>query len=109
MLLALHYHASANLADACRVLLDQLRPTARAWLNVPGVDRDDPWARNAFCQRVYRSFDRVTTAWTALRLVGQAVEGAPGVLDDARAAQVGERGAHAVRAGSRPGADRTDS
>ncbi|MFE4976139.1 hypothetical protein ACFRAR_29060 [Kitasatospora sp. NPDC056651] len=62
VLLALHYHASANLADACRVLLDQLRPTTRAWLNVPEIEPDDPWARNAFCQRVYRSFDRLTTA-----------------------------------------------
>ncbi|MEV7928525.1 hypothetical protein [Kitasatospora sp. NPDC088779] len=62
LLLALHYQASANLADACRVLLDQISPTARSWLHVPEIEPGDPWARNAFCQRVYRSFDRLTTA-----------------------------------------------
>ncbi|MFJ7910059.1 hypothetical protein [Kitasatospora sp. NPDC096204] len=62
LLLALHYNASASLADACRILLDQLTPTARTWLGVPDFDRTDDWARIAFSRRLYRSFDRLTTA-----------------------------------------------
>ena len=60
LMLALHYHASATLADACRVLLDELRPAAKDWLGVPVLDDDH--GRIAFCRRVYRSFDRLTTA-----------------------------------------------
>ncbi|MFE4590859.1 hypothetical protein [Streptomyces laurentii] len=35
LLLALHYHRSASLADVCRVLLDELRAPARSWLQHP--------------------------------------------------------------------------
>ncbi|GAB2710480.1 hypothetical protein [Kitasatospora kifunensis] len=62
LLLSLHYHQSASLADACRILLDQLQSPARSWLGLPEVDWEDRWARIAFCRRVYRSFDRLTTA-----------------------------------------------
>ncbi|MCC3769847.1 hypothetical protein [Streptomyces sp. UNOC14_S4] len=62
LLLSLHYHQSATLADVCRVLLDELSLTARNWLHVTGVDRRDPHARIAFSRRVYRAFDRPTTA-----------------------------------------------
>jgi hypothetical protein len=61
LLLSLHYHHSASLAGACRVLIDELRPTARTWLNVPELDRRDVHARIAFSRRVYRAFDRLTT------------------------------------------------
>ncbi|MFD7018523.1 hypothetical protein [Streptomyces sp. NPDC059928] len=62
LLLALHYHRSASLADTCRVLLDQLQPVSRAEFGVPDPARLDTHARHAFCERVYRSFDRLTTA-----------------------------------------------
>ncbi|GAB2835761.1 hypothetical protein GCM10027091_77510 [Streptomyces daliensis] len=62
LLLTLHYHGSATLADACRVLLDELRAPAREWLGVVETDRHEVHARLAFCQRAYRSFDRLTTA-----------------------------------------------
>ncbi|MFD8478862.1 hypothetical protein [Kitasatospora sp. NPDC059673] len=62
LLLSLHYHSTASLADACRILLDQLTPTAREWLGVQATDRRDEHARIAFTRRVYRSFDRLTTA-----------------------------------------------
>ncbi|MFJ5233168.1 hypothetical protein ACIQBJ_25145 [Kitasatospora sp. NPDC088391] len=62
LLLSLHYNQSASLADTCRILLDQLRPPARSWLAIPEVAQDDVWARHAFSRRVYRSFDRLTTA-----------------------------------------------
>jgi hypothetical protein len=62
LLLALHYHDTARLADACRVLLDEISDTAKHWLGVADVDRTDPHARIAFCKRVYRSFDKLTTA-----------------------------------------------
>ena len=62
LLLALHYHDSAQLAVACRVLLDELTDTARTWLGVEAVDRTDPHQRIAFAKRVYRAFDRLTTA-----------------------------------------------
>ncbi|MGK5637642.1 hypothetical protein ACSNOK_04885 [Streptomyces sp. URMC 126] len=62
LLLSLHYHQSATLADACRVLLDELTPTARDWLAVTDIDRHDLHARLAFSRRVYRSFDRLTSA-----------------------------------------------
>ncbi|MCX5211156.1 hypothetical protein OG689_41940 [Kitasatospora sp. NBC_00240] len=62
LLLSLHHHQNACLADASRILLDQLSPTARGWLHVPDVDRGDPWARVAFSRRLSRSFDRLTTA-----------------------------------------------
>lgn len=35
LLLSLHYHRSASLADVCRVLLDELRAPARGWLGIP--------------------------------------------------------------------------
>lgn len=62
LLLALHYHRSASLADVCRVLLDELRAPARSWLGVPDDSRTDGHDRIAFSRRVYRSFDRLTTA-----------------------------------------------
>jgi hypothetical protein len=62
LLLALHYQDSALIADACRILLDQLSDTAKGWLGVAGVDRTDPHARIALAKRVYRTFDRITTA-----------------------------------------------
>ena len=62
LLLALHYHDTASLADACRVLLDEVSDTAKHWLGADHVDRTDPHARIAFCKRVYRTFDRITTA-----------------------------------------------
>jgi hypothetical protein len=62
LLLSLHYHHSASLADTCRVLLDELRTPARTWLDVPELDRHDTHARIAFSRRVYRAFDRLTTA-----------------------------------------------
>ncbi|MFJ7421744.1 hypothetical protein ACIQXD_24495 [Streptomyces uncialis] len=61
LLLSLHYHHSAGLADACRVLLDELRAPARSWLGVPDGGRSDDHARIAFSRRVYRAFDRLTT------------------------------------------------
>ncbi|MEU3074257.1 hypothetical protein [Streptomyces laurentii] len=67
LLLALHYHRSASLADVCRVLLDELRAPARSWLGVPDACRADDHARIAFSRRVYRSFDRLTTALDPLR------------------------------------------
>ncbi|GHF46166.1 hypothetical protein [Streptomyces morookaense] len=62
LLLSLHYHQSATLADACRVLLDELRPTARGWLGVAEGDRRDSHFRIAFSRRVYRALDRLTSA-----------------------------------------------
>ncbi|WP_414168816.1 hypothetical protein ACMATS_22340 [Streptoverticillium reticulum] len=62
LMLSLHYHQSATLADACRVLLDELTPTARKWLHLASTDRHDPHARIAFSRRVYRAYDRLTTA-----------------------------------------------
>lgn len=62
LLLALHYRHGANLADAFRILADHLRPTARSWLGVPDLTGADPHARLAFSRRVYRAFDRLTTA-----------------------------------------------
>jgi hypothetical protein len=62
LLLALHYHDTARLSDACRILLDEISDTAKHWLGIEGVDSTDPHARIAFCKRVYRSFDRLTTA-----------------------------------------------
>ncbi|MFF5828900.1 hypothetical protein ACFY8H_12590 [Streptomyces bacillaris] len=67
LLLALHYHRSASLADVCRVLLDELRAPARSWLGVPDEGPADDHARIAFSRRVYRSFDRLTTAFDPLR------------------------------------------
>ncbi|NUW03076.1 hypothetical protein [Streptomyces sp. CAI 127] len=67
LLLALHYHRSASLADVCRVLLDELRAPARSWLGVPDESPADAHARIAFSRRVYRSFDRLTTAFDPLR------------------------------------------
>ncbi|WP_327129408.1 hypothetical protein [Streptomyces sp. NBC_01727] len=61
LLLSLHYHHSASLADTCRVLTDELRQPARQWLDVPNIDPADPHARIAFSRRVYRAFDRLTT------------------------------------------------
>ncbi|MFI9239547.1 hypothetical protein [Streptomyces sp. NPDC053079] len=61
LMLSLHYHSSATLADACRVLLDELRPTARSWLGVEG-ERHNPHFRIAFSRRLYRAFDRLTSA-----------------------------------------------
>ncbi|MEV5508813.1 hypothetical protein [Streptomyces orinoci] len=61
LLLSLHYHHSATLADACRVLLDELTPTAQNWLGVSDADRHDPHFRIAFSRRVYRTFDRLTS------------------------------------------------
>ena len=61
LLLALHYHHSASLADVCRVLLDELRAPARSWLGVPDGSGADDHSRIAFSRRVYRSFDRLTT------------------------------------------------
>ncbi|MEV5508565.1 hypothetical protein [Streptomyces orinoci] len=61
LLLSLHYHHSATLADACRVLLDELTPTAQNWLGVSDRDLHDPHARIAFSQRVYRTFNRLTS------------------------------------------------
>ncbi|MFJ9521809.1 hypothetical protein ACIRPK_26595 [Kitasatospora sp. NPDC101801] len=68
LLLSLHYNQSASLADACRILLDQLQPLARSWLAIPDIDQDDQWARHAFSRRVYRSFDRLTTALDPARI-----------------------------------------
>ncbi|WP_432746596.1 hypothetical protein H7827_18420 [Streptomyces sp. JH002] len=46
----------------CRVLLDELRPPARAWLGIPDIHHRDVHARIAFSRRVYRAFDRLTSA-----------------------------------------------
>ncbi|MFJ9851166.1 hypothetical protein [Streptomyces sp. NPDC101150] len=62
LLLSLHYHSSATLADACRVLLDELSPTARGWLAVKDTDGCDDHSRIAFSRRLYRAFDRLTSA-----------------------------------------------
>ncbi|MGW6784076.1 hypothetical protein [Streptomyces sp. NPDC054987] len=62
LLLSLHYYRSATLADVCRVLVDQLRPPARAWLEVPDPATLDVHGWHAFTRRVYRAFDRLTTA-----------------------------------------------
>ncbi|WP_425834054.1 hypothetical protein [Streptomyces fractus] len=62
LLLALHYGRGANLADAFRILADHLRPTARFWLGVPDLADAGPHTRLAFSRRVYRAFDRLTTA-----------------------------------------------
>ncbi|MFJ5608783.1 hypothetical protein ACIQCJ_05285 [Streptomyces sp. NPDC093221] len=67
LLLALHHHRSASLADVCRVLLDELRAPTRSWLGIPDNSRADGHARIAFSRRVYRSFDRLTTALDAQR------------------------------------------
>ena len=67
ILLSLHYHRSATLADVSRLLLDELRPKAREWLGVVDTDRDDSHARIAFSRRVYRAFDRLTTAFDPYR------------------------------------------
>jgi hypothetical protein len=61
LLLSLHYHHSASLADTCRVLLHELRTPARSWLDIPELDWSDTHARIAFSRRVYRSFDRLTS------------------------------------------------
>lgn len=69
LLLALHYHhGSAQLADACRVLLDEISDNARTWLGVDVADRTDPHARIAFARRVYRAFDRITTVLDPMRV-----------------------------------------
>ncbi|MGW6915602.1 hypothetical protein ACWGB8_17550 [Kitasatospora sp. NPDC054939] len=69
LLLALHYHhGSAQLGDATRVLLDEISDTAKTWLGVDGTDRTDPHARIAFARRVYRTFDRITTALDPMRV-----------------------------------------
>jgi hypothetical protein len=62
LLLSLHYHHSAGLAEAFRVLADELRPPARVWLDVPDLTDGDPHTRIAFSRRLYRAFDRLTTA-----------------------------------------------
>lgn len=62
LMLALHYGHGANLADAFRILADHLRPTARSWLGVPDLTGADTHARLAFSRRIYRAFDRLTTA-----------------------------------------------
>ncbi|MHA6762460.1 hypothetical protein [Streptacidiphilus sp. PAMC 29251] len=62
LLLGLHYHDSAQLAVACRVLLDELTDTARTWLGIEAVEAADLHQRIAFAKRVYRTFDRLTTA-----------------------------------------------
>jgi hypothetical protein len=62
LLLALHYHDSAQLAVACRVLLDELTDTAKTWLGIHTIDRTDLHKRIAFCKRVYLTFDRLTAA-----------------------------------------------
>ncbi|WP_327425455.1 hypothetical protein OG963_00860 [Streptomyces sp. NBC_01707] len=67
LLLSLHYHRSASLADVCRVLLDELRAPARGWLGVPDPDSLDAHGRHAFTRCVYRSFDRLTTALDPFR------------------------------------------
>ncbi|MFI6690110.1 hypothetical protein [Streptomyces sp. NPDC050485] len=67
LLLSLHYHRSASLADVCRVLLDELRAPARDWLGVPDSGSLDDHGRHAFTRRIYRSFDRLTTALDPLR------------------------------------------
>ncbi|MGW6691552.1 hypothetical protein [Streptomyces sp. NPDC054961] len=67
LLLSLHYHRSASLADVCRVLLDELRAPARGWLGIPDPDSLDAHGRHAFTRCVYRSFDRLTTALDPFR------------------------------------------
>ncbi|MER6773951.1 hypothetical protein ABT389_29950 [Streptomyces bacillaris] len=49
------------------MLLDELRAPARSWLGVPDEGPADDHARIAFSRRVYRSFDRLTTAFDPLR------------------------------------------
>lgn len=39
-----------------------VRPTARSWLGVPDLAHAEPHTRLAFSRRVYRTFDRVTSA-----------------------------------------------
>jgi hypothetical protein len=68
LLLSLHYHGTAQLADAARVLLDELSDTAQTWLHVPDVDPGDPHQRIAFARRLYRAFDRITTALDPVRV-----------------------------------------
>ncbi|MGA5129419.1 hypothetical protein ACPCTO_06385 [Streptomyces olivoreticuli] len=67
LLLSLHYHRSASLADVCSVLLDELRAPARGWLGVPDPGSLDDHGRHAFTRRIYRSFDRLTTALDPFR------------------------------------------
>lgn len=67
LLLSLHYHRSASLADVCRVLLDELRTPARGWLGVPDPGSLDAHGRHAFTRCVYRSFNRLTTALDPFR------------------------------------------
>ncbi|MFG3001381.1 hypothetical protein [Streptomyces sp. NPDC048340] len=67
LLLSLHYHRSASLADVCRVLLDELRAPAQGWLGVPDPGSLDDHGRHAFTRCVYRSFNRLTTALDPFR------------------------------------------
>lgn len=62
LLLSLHYHRSALLADAWRVLLDELPERARQRFGIPRIETNDLHGRIAFSRRVYRSMDRLTTA-----------------------------------------------
>ncbi|WNZ10875.1 hypothetical protein [Streptomyces sp. 11x1] len=74
LLPALHFGHGANLADAFRILSDHLRPTARSWLDVPDLTGADTHARLAFSRRVYRAFDRLTTALDPHRSGGVFLE-----------------------------------
>ena len=84
LMLALHYHASATLADAGRVLLDELQPRAKHWLAVPDLEPGDDHGRIAFSRRIYRAFDRLTTALDPQRCDRRS--GLPQNLADAHAA-----------------------
>lgn len=63
LLLAIHYTGKATLAEAWRILTFSLSPTAQARLAV----RVTPQTQQAFSRRVYRAFDRVTSALDVAR------------------------------------------
>ncbi|MFF7251572.1 hypothetical protein ACFZBU_47895 [Embleya sp. NPDC008237] len=62
LMLSSHYLGRATLADAWWILFHCLRPKARSWLGVPEHAPADDHARVATSRRVYRTFDRITTA-----------------------------------------------
>jgi len=62
LLLSVHYTGKATLAEAWRILTFSLSPTAQGRLGIKPGETADPRARLALSRRVYRAFDRVTTA-----------------------------------------------
>ncbi|MCH0559174.1 hypothetical protein [Streptomyces sp. MUM 16J] len=62
LLLAIHYTGKATLAEAWRILTFCLSPTAQQRLGIQPGETTGPSAQLALSRRIYRSFDRVTTA-----------------------------------------------